>query len=82
MGNSLVAVTVVVCIVLSASLSAEQPTLIEPSHAASRLPFRIQISELLRQLGIRLVPMARAAECTAEGETCKSTEQCCLGSNV
>jgi hypothetical protein len=38
-----------------------------------------QLSELLRQFGMSLAPMARAAECTEEGETCTSNEQCCAG---
>jgi len=38
-----------------------------------------QLSELLRQFGMSLAPMARAAECTPEGETCTSNEQCCTG---
>jgi hypothetical protein len=44
-----------------------QPTL------GSRVP------SLLRVLGIELVPSARAAECTGEGETCTANEQCCPG---
>jgi hypothetical protein len=43
------------------------------SHAAT------QPSGLLQRLGIGLIPKARAAECTREGETCTSNEQCCPG---
>jgi Conotoxin len=42
-------------------------------------PNQNQISQLLQQLGISLVSRARAAECTEEGETCSSNEQCCAG---
>jgi hypothetical protein len=38
-----------------------------------------QLPTLLRTLGVELIPRAHAAECTAEGETCTSKEQCCPG---
>src|SRR5690349_7996875 len=38
-----------------------------------------QWPELLRNLGVNLIGQARAAECTPEGETCTSNEQCCPG---
>jgi hypothetical protein len=34
---------------------------------------------LLQKLGINPIAKAQAAECTDEGETCTSTEQCCSG---
>jgi hypothetical protein len=34
---------------------------------------------LLQKLGLNLIGKAQAAECTAEGETCTSNEQCCSG---
>jgi hypothetical protein len=78
MCNPPVALAVVVCVALSQSVSAKEPTFIElvPNAAGSSLS---NLSELLRQFGIRLFPKAKAAECTEEGETCMSTEQCCAG---
>jgi hypothetical protein len=38
-----------------------------------------QLPELLQKLGFGLISKARAAECTEEGETCTSNEQCCAG---
>jgi hypothetical protein len=43
------------------------------SSLASELPM------LLHKLGVELMPRAHAAECTSEGETCTSNEQCCPG---
>jgi hypothetical protein len=37
------------------------------------------LPKLLRTLGVDLIPGAHAAECTSEGETCTSNEQCCPG---
>jgi len=44
----------------------------EPS-LAGRLP------TLFRHLRVELISTAHAAECTREGETCSSNEQCCPG---
>ena len=79
MRNPLIAFAVVVCVFLSASVSAKELTLIEPALGAASTPLGNQMSDLLRQFGIRLIPKAKAAECTEEGETCTSTEQCCAG---
>ena len=48
----------------------------EPMFAAGS-PARLAV--LLRALGIAVIPSAHAAECTREGETCTSDEQCCPG---
>jgi hypothetical protein len=79
MRNPLVALAVVVCIALSQSAPAKELTSVEPAQNAVGSSLNKQLSELLHQLGIRLIPKARAAECTEEGETCTSTEQCCAG---
>ena len=79
MRNPPVALAVVVCIALSQSVSAKDLTLIESARNAVGSSLSKQLSELLHQLGIRLIPKAKAAECTEEGETCKSTEDCCAG---
>ena len=74
---------VVLALTASLSLSRASPTedqspprpaarVTEPS-VASGLP------KLLRKLGVELLPSAHAAECTREGETCTSNEQCCPG---
>ena len=79
MYKPLVVLAVVVYTALSVSVSATELTSAEPAPGAANSPLGNQISELLRQFGIRLIPSARAAECTDEGETCTSTEQCCAG---
>src|SRR5262245_24244456 len=76
---TLVAAAVAVCVVFSARVSGRELTLIKPAPSGTRSPFGYEMSELLRQFGIRLIPRARAAECTEEGEICTSTEQCCAG---
>ena len=79
MRKLLVVPAVMVCVALSASVSARDLTLIEPVPGAASSPLASQMSELFRQFGIHLIPKAKAAECTEEGETCTSTEQCCAG---
>ena len=79
MRNPPVALAIVVCVALSQSVSAKELTSIERAANAAGSPLGNQLSELLDQFGIRLIPKARAAECTEEGETCTTTEQCCAG---
>ena len=53
-----------------------------PARAAERVsePSLVsQLPTLFRTLGVELIPSAHAAECTREGETCTSNEQCCPG---
>jgi hypothetical protein len=69
---SVAALAVVVCVVFPQSVSGK-----EMANAGTRP--RDQLSELLHQLGIVLIKKVKAAECTEEGETCTSTEQCCAG---
>ena len=78
MRNPLVALAVVVCIALSQWAPAKELTSVEPAQNAADSSPR-NLSELLHQFGIRVIPKARAAECTGEGEICTSTEQCCAG---
>ena len=79
MRNPPVALAIVVCVALSQSVSAKELTSIERAANAAGSPLGNQLSEVLDQFGIRLIPKARAAECTEEGETCTTTEQCCAG---
>jgi hypothetical protein len=61
-----------------ASSAADRP----PARPAERVsePFLVShLPALLRTLGGKLIPRAYAAECTREGETCTSNEQCCPG---
>jgi hypothetical protein len=77
MHNLVVALALVACIALSQSASAKELTSVEPTANAANSSPRNQLSRLLYQFGIGLIPKARAAECAEEGETCTSTEQCC-----
>ena len=79
MYKTLVVLAVVVYAALSLFASGTELTSAEPAPGAASSPLGNQISELLRQFGTRLIPSARAAECTDEGETCTSTDQCCAG---
>ena len=61
-----------------ASSADDRPT----ARLAERVgePFLVShLPTLFRTLGVELIPRAHAAECTAEGETCTSKEQCCPG---
>jgi hypothetical protein len=53
-----------------------------PARSAERVgePFLgSHLPTLFRTLRVELIPSAHAAECTREGETCTSNEQCCPG---
>jgi hypothetical protein len=61
-----------------ASFAEDRP----PARPAERVsePFLVnQLPTLFRTLGVELIQSAHAAECTSEGETCSSNEQCCPG---
>jgi len=73
----LVVLALTVSVVLPRASSAE-----DRPPAAERVsePFLVsQLPTLFRALGVALIPSAHAAECTREGETCTSNEQCCPG---
>jgi len=69
-------------VVLALTMSVVVP---RASSAGDWPPARVaeRVSEpvptLFRALGVELIPSAHAAECTSEGETCTSNEQCCPG---
>jgi hypothetical protein len=68
-----------VSVALPRASSAEDRPPVRPDARVTE-PFRTrQLPGLFRALGIELIPSARAAECTSEGETCTSNEQCCPG---
>jgi hypothetical protein len=72
------ALTMSIALPPTSSAAQDQP----PVRPAARVaePFLAsQLPTLLRTLGVELIPRAHAAECTAEGETCTSKEQCCPG---
>ena len=79
MHNLVVALVIVTCIALPQSASPKELTSIQPPANTANSSSRSQLSRLLYQFGIGLIPRARAAECAEEGETCTSTEQCCAG---
>ena len=66
------------CIFPQASY-AEDPTAPLSRSVAARPSFKSELTELLDRLGINFISRAHAAECTEEGETCTSNEQCCSG---
>jgi hypothetical protein len=79
MRNLPVALAVAVCAALSQSASAKEPVLLASHASLAGSPLRNELSELLHQFNICLISKAKAAECTEEGESCTSTEQCCAG---
>lgn len=72
----LVALVLLVGVALPEALSAEAPTSASP---VERKTPQSVASQLLERLGINPFSKAHAAQCTEEGETCTSTEQCCPG---
>ena len=67
------------CVALPRTSSAEERSPARLGQSVVEPPFADRLPNLLRVLGIELVPNAHAAECTGEGETCSSNEQCCPG---
>jgi hypothetical protein len=73
----LVVFAVIVSAVVPRTSSAEDRP---PARLTESGPFLArQLPNFFRTLGVELIPSARAAECTREGETCTSKEQCCPG---
>ena len=66
-------------VVLPRAASAEDRPPVRPDARVTEPFLATQLPMLLRTLGGRLIPSAHAAECTGEGETCTSNEQCCPG---
>jgi hypothetical protein len=59
--------------------SAEPLTITQSRAAIASAPSKSRLPELLQRFGFSFISRAQAAECTAEGETCTSNEQCCPG---
>jgi hypothetical protein len=79
MRTLLVVLALTVPVVLSRASFAEDRPPARPAERVSE-PFLVsQLPTLFRTLGGELIPSAHAAECTREGETCTSNEQCCPG---
>ena len=74
-----VAVALTVFATLPRAWSEEVLPTPRPLEQTARPAIEDQSLDLLRRLGVNLIPRAHAAECTAEGETCSSNEQCCPG---
>ena len=79
MRNLIVAVAFIFCVGLPQASSAESAKPEQLREAGTGPSPRGQLPDLLRRLGSNLISKAQAAECTAEGETCTSNEQCCPG---
>jgi hypothetical protein len=67
------------CVALTRSSSAETRSPAHPRQSPVESSLASSLPSLLHVLGIELISSARAAECTREGETCTSNEQCCPG---
>ena len=65
--------------VLPRAASAEDRPAAQSAEKVGEPSLVNQLPTLFRTLGVQLIPSAHAAECTREGETCSSTEQCCPG---
>ena len=85
MRNVIIALAFTVCAAIPQASSAETPTAAQPRPSPDRMLLKSQFSEksqlpgLLQRLGVNPISKAQAAECTEEGETCTSNEQCCPG---
>jgi hypothetical protein len=66
-------------VVLPRASSAENWTPARPAERIVEPSLVSKLPALFRTLGIVVIPSAHAAECTSEGETCTSNEQCCPG---
>jgi hypothetical protein len=79
MRNFVVTLVFTVCVGVAQASSAGCLTPAQTRETADRLPLKGQLPDSLQKLGVGLISKARAAECTAEGETCTADEQCCPG---
>jgi hypothetical protein len=75
----LVVLALTVSVGLPRASSADDRPPARPAERVSE-PFLVsRLPALFRTLGVQLIPSAHATECTSEGETCSSNEQCCPG---
>jgi hypothetical protein len=79
MHGLVVALALSLCILLPEAASADSASGLQLRHTSGRPLIKTGLPELLQRFGISFIAKARAAECTAEGETCTSDEQCCPG---
>ena len=79
MRSLLVVLALTASVVLARASAAEDRALPAPAQSVAAPSLASKLPNLFRALGTRLIPSARAAECTREGETCSSNEQCCPG---
>jgi hypothetical protein len=75
----LVVLALAVLVALPQASSAEDRDPARPSGRIINPSPAHDLPALLRTLGVVLIRNAHAAECTGEGETCTSNEQCCPG---
>jgi hypothetical protein len=79
MRNWMVALVCAVCTLGPQAALADNPTSRQARQPAQHSLLAAQLPGVLERLGAVLISKARAAECTPEGETCTSNEQCCPG---
>ncbi len=79
MRKSVVAFAFLACAVVPQVASAEDSTSVPPGQKAAGPLVKNRLPKLLQEFGVNLISKAHAAECTEEGETCTSNEQCCSG---
>jgi hypothetical protein len=79
MRKLVVAFAFLACAVLPQAASAEDSISVPPGEKTTELSVRSQLPKLLQGYGVNLISKAHAVECTEEGETCTSNDQCCSG---
>jgi hypothetical protein len=79
MRNWVMALAFAVCAMAPQTAFAENPASLQVRQSADQSLLAAQLPALLQRLGVVLISKAQAAECTPEGETCTSNEQCCPG---
>jgi hypothetical protein len=75
----IVALAFAVCAIGPQTAFADNPSSRQAHPPADHSLLAAQLPALLQRLGAVLISKAQAAECTPEGETCTSNEQCCPG---
>jgi hypothetical protein len=79
MRSLLVVLALTASVALARASSAEDRAPPDPAQSVAAPSLAFKLPTLFRGLGAQLIPSARAAECTREGETCSSNDQCCPG---